>query len=393
MFTLKLLKRVGASAALAIALGGAQDAHAIGTQAGTTVDNQAVVDYQVGGVDQPDIPSSPTGNSSPTGGAPTQFLVDRLVDVTVAAVPGAAPGYIDVAPGSTGQVLAFDVTNTSNDILDFELGHVLQSGLADPFGGTDSQDATLVGVFVDDGDNSYDPVLDTATFIDELSATAGSNTVRVFVVADFPLPGPGWADGDVSAHILTATGREGNDGTTGGPIGAALTADPGPEDPAAEETVFGDAAVAPDIARNADHSDTHAFRVRTATLTVTKTSTVISDPVNAVAPFYAIPGAVIEYEVTIANTGSDTASSVTVSDDLSTMLDAATGSVDFNDGAYGAPGVDDIELEHSVSGTVTFTRGVGDDDGEIDASDVLTVSNVTLGPTESATVRFQVVVR
>jgi uncharacterized repeat protein (TIGR01451 family) len=392
MLTLKLLKRVGASAVVAIALAGTQTAHAVGTQAGTAVDNQAVVDYQVGGIDQPDIPSSPTGNSSPTGGAPTRFLVDRVIDLTVSAVPGAAPGYIDVSPGSTAQVLAFDVTNTSNDILDFELSHAFQSGGADPFGGTDNQDATLLGVFVDDGDSSFDPNSDTGTFIDELSATAGSNTVRVFVVAEFPIAG-GWSDGDVSAHILTATAREGNDGTTGGPIGGALTADPGPEDPAVEETVFGDAAGDTDSARAADHSDTHAFRVRTATLTVTKTSTVISDPVNAVAPFYAIPGAVIEYEVTIANTGSDTASSVTVSDDLSAMLDAATGSVDFNDGAYGTPLVDDIELEHSASGTVTFTRGVGDDDGEIDASDVLTVSNVTLGPSESATVRFQVVVR
>jgi uncharacterized repeat protein (TIGR01451 family) len=376
----------------AFLLSAAQTAQAVGTQAGTSVDNQAVVAYDVGLVSQSPIPSSPTGNSDPTAGAPTTFLVDRKIDLTIAAIPGPLPGYIDVTPGATTQVLAYDVTNTSNDVLDFALSHAFQAGGADPYGGTDNVDSTLVGVFVDtDADNTY-TAADTDTFIDELSATAGSNTIRVFVVSNFPLPGPPWADGDVSAQIVTATAREGG-GV--GALGVALTADPGPEDPAVEETVFADAAGDTDAARNADHSDTHAYRVRTATLTVAKTSTVMSDGVNVAPPYYPIPGAVIRYEVTITNTGTVTASNVTVRDDLSTVLDAATGTLTFNEDTWGAD--NDIQLEHSVAGISNYTREPGDDDGEIGTLvpdvDVLIVQNVTLAPGENATVRFELTVR
>ena len=62
MLALKL-RDAGALALLAFTLSVAGTAHAIGTQAGTSVSNQATVDYTVGGVDQADIPSSPTGNS------------------------------------------------------------------------------------------------------------------------------------------------------------------------------------------------------------------------------------------------------------------------------------------------------------------------------------------
>ena len=388
MLALKL-RNAGALALLAFMLSAAGTAHAIGTQAGTSVSNQATVDYTVLGVNQADIPSSPTGNSDPTGGAPTDFLVDRKIDLTVVTIPGAAPGYIDVAPGATNQVLAFDVTNTSNDVLDFAVAQAFQVAGADPFGGTDNVDATLVGVFVDtDGDDAY-TAADTDTFVDELSATAGSNTIRVFIVSSFPLPGPPWVDGDISAQRLTATAREGGGAAA---LGAALTADPGPEDPAVEETIFADAAGdAPDTARNAAHADTHAYRVVTATLTVTKTSTVMSDGVNVAAPFYPIPGAVIRYEVTVANTGTATAADVTFQDDLSGVLDVVTGTLNFNDDTFGADA--DIQLDHSVAGITNFTREVDPDDGELNGSDVLIVRNVTLDPGETATVRFELTVR
>jgi uncharacterized repeat protein (TIGR01451 family) len=390
MLLQKLLRTAPAALATLLVWGVASVAGAVGTQAGTNVDNQATVSYTVGTIGQTPIPSSPSGNSDPSGGAVTRFVVDRLVDLTVTAVPGAAPGYINVAPGSSSQVLAFDVTNTSNDTLDFELAHAFQVAGADPFGGTDNQNATLVSVVVDEGDGSYVAADDTETFIDELSATAGGNTVRVFVVSNFPLPGPPWLDGDVSAHILTATAREGGGATA---LGAAITADPGPEDALAEETVFGDAAGDTDAARNADHSATHAYRVQTATLTVTKTSTVVSDPVNTVGPFYAIPGAVIRYEVTVANTGTSTASAVTIQDDLSALLDGATGTLDFNEDGYSPPANADIQLVHSVSGTTHLTREVDGDDGDIDGVDLLEVRNVTLLAGESATVRFELTVR
>jgi len=56
-------------------------AYAGGTTAGVEVLNSFVLNYSVGDVDQPKIDTTATGTNDPT-----KFTVDRLVDLTVAAV-------------------------------------------------------------------------------------------------------------------------------------------------------------------------------------------------------------------------------------------------------------------------------------------------------------------
>jgi uncharacterized repeat protein (TIGR01451 family) len=82
------------------------------------------------------------------------------------------------------------------------------------------------------------------------------------------------------------------------------------------DTVFGDVAGDTDGARDGRHSDDDAYRIQTATLAVTKTSTVISDPFNLTTNPKRIPGAVVEYCITVENTGSASATAVVVSDVL-----------------------------------------------------------------------------
>ena len=53
-------------------------------------------------------------------------------------------------------------------------------------------------------------------------------------------------------------------------------------------------------------------RVATANLVVTKTSTILSDPINGTSDPKAIPGAVIEYAISVTNVGSQSVSASTI---------------------------------------------------------------------------------
>jgi uncharacterized repeat protein (TIGR01451 family) len=284
---------------LAIAAGvllAAGTAHAAGTTAGTSISNQASVGYTVGGVSQPTVNSNTV-----------TFVADRRINLAVAEVGGA---YTDVAPGSTDQVLTFTVTNTTNAPLDFALSATQDTtGTNDFLGNADDFDGTNLRIFVDsNGNNTYDVGTDVATFLDEVGADA---TRTVFVVSDIPL---GQANGDSAGVTLTATAAEPG---TASALGATVTETAGADTAGSIDTVFGDGAGDTDAARDGKHSDDDAYRIQTATLTVTKTSTVISDPFNGVSPdAKRIPGAVIEYCIVVQNSGSVPATSVVLTDVL-----------------------------------------------------------------------------
>ena len=256
-----------------------QAALAAGTASDTDITNQATVSFTVGGSAQTPIPSNTT-----------TFKVDNKVDLVVAEV---SSGYTDVNPNTTNQVLTFTVSNTGNTVQDFALS---AAAGVDPFGGTDNFDASNIRVFVESGANAgYLAGEDTATYIDELAA---DGVTTVYVLADIPL---GQSSGDIAAHTLTATARAGA-GT--GSLGAVLVETVGP-DTAGVDIVFADGdadgAGAADIARNASYFDTDAYRVLSSQLTIAKTSTLIRDPFNLITNPKHIPGAYIQYVVTISN--------------------------------------------------------------------------------------------
>ena len=96
--TTRLLVRLGITAAALLL---SQQVMALGTDAGTTVSNQATVSYDVGTATQTPIESDPLGNSTPGAGNPTEFLVDRRVSFTLIETSGAQT--TPVAPGETGR--------------------------------------------------------------------------------------------------------------------------------------------------------------------------------------------------------------------------------------------------------------------------------------------------
>jgi len=286
-------------------LAAAQQAYAAGTAAGTSVSNTATVDYTVGGVNQPDVNSNAAA-----------FLVDRRIIVTVAEVGGA---YTDVAPGATNQALRFTVTNTTNDTVDYRLTFTQDAtGTADPFGGTDDFDTSNVRFYQDNGDGIFDSATDTlVTFLDDVTA---DQTRTVWVVTDIPA---GQANNNTSSGTLTAISN--TDGTGGSANDYTQTA--GAETPGVVDTVFGDTAGDTDAARDGRHSDDDAYRIVSATITVTKTSTVISDPFNGGTNPKAIPGAVIEYCVQVSNSGSASATNVAVNDPVPANTTFVAGSI------------------------------------------------------------------
>ncbi|URW75086.1 hypothetical protein M9980_11015 [Sphingomonas donggukensis] len=288
--------RLGAATTLVLAALAASPAWA-GTTAGQTVTNTVQVSYTVGGVAQTPVSASDT------------FTVDRKVAVTVAEVGSTTTS---VSPGQASAVTTFQVTNSSNATLDFALTAVQQTGGAGAHSNTDNFDATNVRVFVDtNGNGSWDAGDAQIAYLDELAADASKT---VFVVADIPVAR---VNGDVAAVTLTATGREGG---AAGSQGAALTQTTG-ANTAAMDTVFADAAGATDGARDGAHSARDDYTVFGAVLTVLKTSRVISDPVNLTTNPKMIPGAVVEYCISVANAaGAAPAANIALSD----VLPAAT---------------------------------------------------------------------
>lgn len=287
-------KLLGAAGVCALAVLGSNPAFAAGTTAGSTITNSVSVAFQVGGIAQTGTTASDT------------LTVDRKINVTVAELSGLTTS---VSPGATSQVTTFTVTNTSNATLDFALTAAQQTGGAGAHSNTDTFDVTNVKIYRDaNGNGLYDAGTDTlVTFLDEVAADA---TVKVFVVADIPLA---LANGSVSAVTLTATGRE---GAGVGTQGAALVQTTG-GNTAAMDTVFADAAGATDAARDAAFSAKDDYTVSAASLGATKTSRIISDPVNLTVNPKMIPGATIEYCIQISNaTGGATATAVTVTDPL-----------------------------------------------------------------------------
>ena len=292
----KMLTRLACSSAAVIAAMGVTPAFAAGTDAGSTITNTATINYQVGGVAQTAI------------NAVNNITVDRKVNLTVSEV-GAA--YTVVAPGQQKAVTTFRVQNTSNDTIDVGLAATQMSGGATPFSaGTDNFDVTGVAMYVDAAGGTagvYDDGIDTlVTSLDELT----EDEIRtVYIVANVPV---GQANLSAAGVILTATANEDNGsaiGNTSGPNTAGV------------DTVLADAAGSDDAVTDGKHSARDAYRVEAPVLTVAKLSRVIEDPINTIASGNSanakmIPGATVEYCITVANAAAGAAATSVVITDV-----------------------------------------------------------------------------
>lgn len=376
------MKRLLAMAALAGLGIWQQAALAAGTPASTPILNKATINYSVGGTAQTPIESSPTGNTTAGvgNGVNTQFVVDDKVDLTVTELSGA--GTV-VNPGQTNQVTGFRVTNTGNAPHAFALaGANLTGGVV--FTNTDNTDVANLRVIVDSNNNGTYEAADLTANINNINTLAADANIVVFIVADVPVT---TTNGQFANVRLTASAAVNNT------PGTLVTQTAGP-DTAGVDFVFADGAGAGDVARDGKHSADDQYAVQSARLTVTKASAVVSDPFNLLVNPKAIPGAVVEYTVTVANTGTQNATGVT-------LLDPLPANTAFRPNVYSG-NTKDVRI--TINGVDTFCTAeaggvdTGGDGCVITVGNALQVGGAALpalpfaGPTNTALVRFQVTI-
>jgi hypothetical protein len=289
-------------AVAALTLGG--NALALGTAASTVISNKATLNFSVGGVGQPPIASSPTGSNNGTG-ANTDFLVDNKVNHTVVTTNASA---VSVIPGQTLVSVGFTVTNTGNASQDYALSFVnLAAGQTVFTAGnlvTDNFDVTACTLKVNGASQNF------------VASLAPDASIPVTITCNIPAS---QGNADVAGLSLTAAAA------VAGSSGVTLTTQTATADTAAVDVVFADAAGSDDAARDGRSSARSAFKVSSAVIAVSKTVTAVCDPFNGNTNPKNIPGAYVQYTVTIANSASGTTSA-----NLATVTDALNPTVTFD---------------------------------------------------------------
>ena len=249
---------------------GISGANAAMTTAGTSVANTASLAYNAGTVAR-----TATSNTD-------IFLVDKKVDVLVTNTNG---GNTIVEPGATQAVITFSVANEGNKAENYTLA--IAQGTGDQF------DPTTCKIF------------NGATEITAPLNIAQETTVNLQARCDIPA---GVVNTNLGNIVLSAT--------------TGSTATVGADTQGTEDVVFADDAglLAGDIVRDGRHSAGGTYEVRTAVMTVAKSSCVVSDLVNGTTNPKRIPGATVRYLVQVTNAGAGAATTAVVTDNLSSEL-------------------------------------------------------------------------
>jgi hypothetical protein len=220
-----------------------QHAEASGTASGTLISNVATITYSIDQVAQDPI----------TSGAAT-FLVDNMVNLTVAETSGTFT-TVGVASGTVDVITTFTVTNNGNTLQDYVLTVGQGENGQSLFGKTDNFDVIGCNSVVESGTNpGYQPLEDTATFIDEL---APDITKTVYVLCSMP---SNQVNDDVSIVSLLATTHTGG---LAGTMGLLSSADTDADVADEVQVVFIDASAgdpqADNTARNGQHSSRDGY--------------------------------------------------------------------------------------------------------------------------------------
>ena len=341
----KQMRRVGLAVVALGSIGLSGTAFAQNTASGTSINNTATVNYTVNSIAQTPISAS------------ANFVVDTVVNVNVTGGTS-----VNVTPGQTAAVTVFTVTNTSNIASNFTLTPSNQTG--------DNFDVTNIAVRVDANANgTYEPGTDTGTSITGL---ARNGSVTVFVLGDIP---------GSATNTQTAIDR-----LTANAINPATSV------AWVNDTSADVAASVQIVVQNNSAFAQDTYVVATATLGVTKTSSVISDPVNNTTSPKAIPGAVMQYAIAIANTGSQAAT-------LSSVNDPIPANTTFLAGQF--TGTTDVSIQVGAAPATFCVAEAGGTDSNADGcvrtvGGALTVgapaiTSVAAGAT--VTVRFRVTIQ
>jgi uncharacterized repeat protein (TIGR01451 family) len=274
-------------ATLILAAMAAPCALAIGTAAGTQINNQAAVAYvDPSGVTQTDLSNTVT------------LRVDEVLDVTVTRNDA---NDIPVLAAATSQPLSFHVTNNGNGPETFRLNTniALVNDQFDPLAARIAFDTNNNGV--------YDPTVDQLYVAGQNDPNLlADQTITVFILGDIPAA---LSNGDRSFAALTATATTGN-----GPAGTIF---------ANLGSGGGDAIVGSTTARANDQA---AYVAQLVNIQFVKTQTII-DPSGSSTP---IPGAIITYTLTARVTGTGQLSASAINDPVPAQTTYLAGTLALN---------------------------------------------------------------
>jgi uncharacterized repeat protein (TIGR01451 family) len=283
---LKFWRSLSAVGAVASAVFYGSPAHAVGSPAGTVINNTAEVSYAVGAV-----------NATATSNVVT-VTVGEILDVVITAqTPSVA-----VDAGETQREMLYRVTNTGNGTETFLLTmtSVIAGDQFDPVPSTPSIYFDTDGSGdLSPGDTPYvagnnDPVLGDDEF------------VNVLVVNDIPA---GVTDTQIGRTRLTAASRTG----TGAPGALFASGGDGGVDAVVGTT-------------GADGEATSEYLVTEVTVSVAKSQTVL----NQFGGATPVPGARITYSVVVNVAGASSADNAVFSDAIPANTTYAPGSLQLN---------------------------------------------------------------
>jgi uncharacterized repeat protein (TIGR01451 family) len=275
-----------------ISLLAAASAHALGTVAGTTIQNTAQITYNVGATTL-----SATSNT-------TTITVAEILDVAVTLNTAA----VSVAPGATQQELVFTVTNTGNGTETFSLAG-LSTLPGDQF---DPIPASPFIYFDTDGSGDFsagDTPYVASTNDPVLVSTGAGSSVRVIVLNDIP---SAVADGNRGRSQLAATASTGS--------GVAGTLFAGQGDGGLDAVVGTTGAAAQAFGE---------YLIEALQISAVKSQTVL-DQFGGMRP---IPGARITYQIVVTATGTGSATTVNFSDSIPANTTYVPGSLSLNSAA------------------------------------------------------------
>ena len=273
-----------------VALGLPQVSAAVGTIAGTDIDNTAVISYEVVG--------TPQTISSNT----VTLTVAEVLDVDVTLVSGP----VSVVAGASTQELLFVVTNTGNGTETFSLA-INNALTGDDFDPVESTPAAIYFDTDGSGDFSAGDIAYTPGSNDPLLAPDAS--VDVLLVNEIPATA---ADGDIGLSELSAASQTGT--------GAAGDRFPGDGD-GGIDAIVGTSGAADAISGQYVLSDIQ--------LAVVKSATVL-DPFGGTDP---VPGAEITYRIVVTPSGSQTAANAVIVDAIPANTSYLPNSITLNGGA------------------------------------------------------------
>ncbi len=287
--------------------------YAAGTSAGTVISNSATVNYNVGA-------SELSATSDPA-----TVIVQELINATLESKD--ANKEQKVAPSQNNAALKFELTNTGNGNEAFILTQEnISSG--------DQFDTTFDNIFIDDGNGIFEPLSDV---IYTPTSLAPDTSITLWVASkDIPNTQNNGDRADIRVNALSQT---------------FSTA--GNSNPAVGDTVSsaGDSSTAAIHASSGPATDTATFMMDTSAITmdIQKSITEVRDTITATGD-QAIPGAEVDYLITVEVTGTGDASDVVVTDTLPGELklkNESTGIITLND----------------ASGTTIMTADIPDADG------------------------------